>query len=538
MDLVMSPPLKTSTAIQCLLRLDRHVRALRHPASLLMMVVATLCAGCVVGPDYQRPTLPTEARFTRAPLPTPLGDAASTDGAQHLQPGAGIAQDWWRVFASPALDALVARAFAHNPNVDSAQAALRQAQENVAAQKGAYFPTAQVSYSPSRQQNAVGTIAPTLSSGQPLYTLHTAQLSIAYAPDVFGLNRRSVESLQAQAEVQRFQLQATYITLATNVVLAAIQQAALRAQIEATYEIIDADSRSLALLQRQAVLGYASGLDVAAQETLLAQAQQNLPPLEKQQEQTRDLLAVLAGDPPSKSGEEDFDLTALQLPGSLPLSLPSQLVEQRPDVRAAEAEVKSANAEVGVAIANRLPQLSLSALYGGSAMHFSQMFADDNTFWGLAGNLSQTLLDFGTLKHRQRASEAAWLQTQAQYREVVLSAFQNVADALYALDADTRASTAATYAEASAKKTLDLTRKQQELGFVNALVLLNAEQAYQQTRIIRIQAQAARLGDTAALFQALGGGWQTAAEAGSGKSTSSSLHSVVESPIATVKPAE
>lgn len=479
---------------------------------LAAVLLGTLCSGCAVGPNYRRPALPVPDSYTRSPSPAAIGSATISHDPQQLEPGTKIGREWWGVFASPALNALVQRAFAHNPSIDSAQAALRQAQENVAAQRGAYFPSAQIGYSPSRQKNALGTLSPTLSSGQALYTLHTAQLSIAYAPDVFGLNRRTVESLQAQADTQRYQLEAAYLTLASNVVAAAIQEASLRAQVDASHQMIAADAKALAILRQQAALGYASGLDVAAQETALAQAQQSLPPLQKQLEQTRDLLAVLAGKPPAQGGTEDFDLAGLQLPQALPLSLPSQLVEQRPDIRAAEAQVQAANADVGVAIANRLPQLSISALYGGSATQFSQMFADNNKFWGLGGNLTQTIFDFGTLRHRQRAAEAAWQQSQAQYRSVVLAAFQNVADSLYALDSDAKALAAAMQAENAAQKTLDLTRKQQQLGYVGALVLLNAEQAYQQTRISRIQAQAARFSDTAALVQALGGGWQSTAD--------------------------
>ncbi|MFC5740965.1 efflux transporter outer membrane subunit [Dyella tabacisoli] len=471
-------------------------------------LIAALCTGCAVGPDYHRPELAQPDRYTRAPLPTTIGHATGTHDEQHLDPNAKISRTWWSVFGSPALNALVQRAFEHNPNIQSAQAALRQAQENVIAQHGAYLPSVQLGYSPSRQKNAVDTISPTLTSGAAMYTLHTAQLNIAYAPDVFGLNRRTVESLQAQADTQRFQLEAAYLTLASNVVAAAIQESALRAQIDATQDIIATNTRSLVILHQQAALGGASGLDVAAQETALAQAQQNLPALQKQLEQTRNLLAVLAGNPPAQGSNDDFDLTSFTLPQALPLSLPSQLVEQRPDVRAAEAQVHAASAQVGIALANRLPQFSISGNYGGSSTRFSKMFEEGNTFWGLTGNLTQTLFDFGTLKHRQRAAEAALEQSAAQYRGVVLTAFQNVADTLYALDADARTLTAATQAETSAKKTWELTRQQLDLGFVNGLSLLTAEQAYQQARIARIQAQAARYSDTAALIQALGGGWQ------------------------------
>ncbi|WP_211461352.1 efflux transporter outer membrane subunit [Collimonas silvisoli] len=470
------------------------------------------CGGCAVGPDFHRPAAPAVEHYTREPLSV-TAEAPGTGGAaQHFDAGAEIERQWWTVFASPTLNDLVERAFKHNPSIESAQAALRQAQESTAAQRGIYFPTLQASYSPSRQKNAVGTISPTLTSGDPLYTLHTAQLSISYAPDVFGLNRRTVESLAAQAETQQYQLEAAYLTLASNVVAAAIQQAALRAQIQASEEIIHGAEKSLDSLRRQAELGFASGLDVAAQETALAQARQTLPPLMKQLEQTRNLLAVLTGSFPAQGGMENVELDALQLPQVLPLSLPSKLVEQRPDVRAAEAQVHAASAQVGVAVANRLPQISISALYGGSSTQFSRMFADDNKFWGVTGNIAQTVFDFGTLLHRKRAADAALEQAAAQYRSVVLTAFQNVADTLYALDADAKALSAAAAAEAAASKTMSLTQRQLELGFVNALVLLNAQQAYQQTRIARIQAEAARYTDTAALFQALGGGWWSSSQ--------------------------
>jgi NodT family efflux transporter outer membrane factor (OMF) lipoprotein len=342
-------------------------------------------------------------------------------------------------------------------------------------------------------------------------------LNIAYTPDVFGLNRRTVESLQAQADNQQFQLEAARLTLASNVVNAAIQEASLRAQIEATEAVITAQTRALAILHDQARLGYASGLDVAAQESALAQAKQALPGLQKQLQQNRDLLAVLCGQSPDQGGALEFDLEHLTLPVTLPLNLPSQLVEQRPDVRAAGANVHSASAQVGVALANRLPQFALSASYGGSSTSFSRMFTDDNLFWALAGSVTQSVFDFGALKHRQRAAEAALQQSAAQYRSVVLVAFQNVADTLYAIDSDARALSAADDAERAAQRTLNLTQKQQQLGYVDVLVLINAQQAYQQARISRIQAQAARLSDTAALIQALGGGWE-AAGAQAGKS--------------------
>jgi len=477
-----------------------------HAPRWVVLAVLTACAGCAVGPDYQRPATPTPAQFSRQP---PANTVASASGAaQQWSSSEAIAKTWWRVFGSDALNQRVERALSHNPDLEAATAALKQAQENVAAQKATFFPSAQLNYSPSRQRDAVGTLSPTLTSNATYYTLHTAQLNISYAPDVFGLNRRTVESLQAQADNQRYQLEAARLTLAANVVNAAIQEASLRAQIEATRTVIDAQTRALAILHDQARLGYASGLDVAAQESALAQARQALPALEKQLAQNRDLIAVLCGDTPDQAGASEFDLEHLTLPVTLPQTLPAQLVTQRPDVRAAEESVHDASAQVGVALANRLPQFTLSGSYGGSSTSFTRMFTDDNVFWSLAGSVSQTVFDFGALKHKQRAAEAALQQSAAQYRSVVLGAFQNVADTLYAIDSDARALAAADDAETAAERTLTLTQKQQQLGYVDALVLINAQQAYEQARISRVQAQAARLSDTAALIQALGGGWQ------------------------------
>jgi NodT family efflux transporter outer membrane factor (OMF) lipoprotein len=465
-----------------------------------------LCSACAVGPDFKRPSPPDAHGYVREPLTATAAASAAGGAAQSFKEGVEVPARWWIGFGSPPIDELVERAFEFNPTVDAARAALRRAHESTAAQFGAYFPLVQASYSPGRAGNAIGTLTPTLSSGAPDYTLHTAQVNVGYVPDVFGLNRRTVESLAAQEESQRFQLEAAYLTLASNVVAAAIQQAALQAQIEATEDIIRAEERSLELLRGQARLGYASGLDIASQESALAQAELALPPLKKQLEQTRDLLAVLAGALPAQDPPVRIDLDALKLPEELPLSVPSSLVERRPDVRAAEALVHSASAEVGVAVANRLPQFSISAVYGGTATQFSRMFADGNRFWAVTGSVSQTIFDFGALRHRQRAAEAALDQATAQYRGVVLTAFQNVADSLYALQGDADALAASLKAEAAARKTLDLTRRQLDAGAVNVLALLNAQQAYQQTRISRVQAQAARYTDTAALYQALGGG--------------------------------
>jgi NodT family efflux transporter outer membrane factor (OMF) lipoprotein len=316
-----------------------------------------------------------------------------------------------------------------------------------------------------------------------------------------------VESLAAQSDAQRFALEATYITLASNVVAAAIQEASLRAQIAATQQIIAADEKSLQILRDQFRLGFAMRIDVAAQEAALAQARMLLPPLQKQLEQTRDLIRVLVGNLPNQDIPETFELDALQLPPELPLSLPSRIIEQRPDVRAAEAQLHAANAQVGVAIAAMLPQFSITGSDGGTADQFAWMFRTGGPFWTIVGGVSQPIFEGGTLLHKERAAKAGLKQAAAQYQSAVITAYQNVADTLHASFSDAETLAADVRAENSAKLTYDLTRRQMEVGYVNYLALLSAETAYQQTLLTRVQAQATRFGDTVALFQALGGGW-------------------------------
>jgi NodT family efflux transporter outer membrane factor (OMF) lipoprotein len=483
-------------------------RGLQRTARLFAAAAfAVLFSGCAVGPDFRRPAAPAANGFVREPLPATTASAPVPGGKeQRFVPNQDIPAQWWTLFQSPALNALIEKSLKTNPSVTAAQAALRQAQELVYAQQGFYYPTVQANYSPSRTRTSA-TISPALASGASIYNLQTAQLTVGFVPDVFGGNRRQVESLEAQTEAARFQLEATYLTLTSNVVAAAVQEAGLRAQIEATKDIIGANVKSLDLLRHQFAVGYAAGLDVAAQEAALAQAQQMLPPLQKQLEQTRDLLAILAGRFPGDASTETFELTGLHLPEALPVSLPSRLVEQRPDVRAAEAQFHSASAEIGAAVANMLPQFNISAAKGGSATVFSQVFANGNPFWSIAGSVTQTLFAGGTLLHRKRAADAAFEQAGAQYQSTVLAAFQNVADTLYALQADADALQAAVNSERAAKTSLYLVRKQLEFGLVNYLALLSAQQTYQQAVISRVQAQANRYADTAALFQALGGGW-------------------------------
>jgi NodT family efflux transporter outer membrane factor (OMF) lipoprotein len=497
--------------------------------SAVLVTFAALAASCAVGPRYHRPDAPANAGYAPAPLPQTSASAPIHGGeVQRLINERDIPFEWWELFKSPALNALVERAFKANPTIAAAQAALVQAQELVYAQRGYFFPTFAANYnfartkiagnftvddSPGTQGNGDNLNPPLLDlNNSPhtaplLYDFHTAQLTVGFVPDVFGANSRQVETLAAQTDAQRFALEATYVTLASNVVAAAIQEASLRAQIEATRQIIEADEKSLQILRDQFALGFAMRIDVAAQETALAQAKATLPPLQEQFEQTRDLIRALVGNLPNQDVPETFELDALQLPPELPLSLPARIIEQRPDVRAAEAQLHAANAQVGAATAAMLPQFSIAGTLGGNADEFAWMFRHGGPFWSLVGNVTQPLFEGGTLLHRKRAADDALKQAAAQYQNSVLTAYQNVADTLHASLSDADALAANVRAETAAKVTYDLTRRQMEVGYVNYLILLNAEASYQQALILRVQAQAMRYGDTVALFQALGGGW-------------------------------
>jgi len=476
-----------------------HSRTIRLAAGLALPV---LVWGCAVGPDFHRPAAPTVSSYTREP-----GASATTgDGPQTLVAGADVPGQWWTLFRSPALNRLIDLALKNNADLQSAKAALRSARETYYAQQGALLPAVDASYNVTRQQ-ASSTPAPPLTSNVNLFTLHTAQLTVSYVPDLFGGVRRQTETIAAQAEAQRFETEAAYLTLTSNLAAAAIQEASLRNQIGATEQIIELNHNILTILREQKAAGQVAGADVAAQEAALAQAEQGLPPLKKQLAQQVDLIAALTGRLPSEASDDGIDLAALVLPGEVPVSLPSKLVEQRPDVRVAEANLHAASAQVGVAIANRLPSFAISANAGGAATSVASLFSGGNSFWSLSGAVTQPIFQGGALYHRQRAAEATLEQAKAQYRSTVIDAFQNVADALQALQADALAQQAADRAEQSAAVSLAIVRKQLELGAVSSVALLNAEQAYRQALMSQAQSRSNRYADTVALIQALGGGW-------------------------------
>jgi NodT family efflux transporter outer membrane factor (OMF) lipoprotein len=476
-------------------------------AGTTALAAVLLLASCAVGPDFVHPAAPEITRYTREPLAPQTSAAGGAAGArQRFVEDRDIPKQWWAMFKSPALDALVERSLANNPNLQAAIATLRAAQQAVYAQEGKFFPLAQANFNPSRNQTAAS-LSPVPASGATIYNLYTAQVLVSYTFDVWGLNRRTVESLQALADVQNFEVEAAYLALTANVVVAAITEASLRGQIEATNRLIAINTKMLDIFQRRLDSGYGNASDVAVQAAALAQAKATLPPLRKALAQQRDLLAALSGTYPSQGPAESFRLANLHLPTDLPVSLPSQLIEQRPDVRAAEEQLHAASAEVGVATANILPSFTISANGGYSSTVFATLISPQSLTWALAGNATQTIFDAGTLLHQLEGARDTYQAAAWTYRGTVIGAVQNVADSLRALQNDADALRAARDFERAAKKSLDLAQQQLDRGQGNVLLQLTAEQTYLQAIIQLVQAQAARLTDTAALFQALGGGW-------------------------------
>ena len=468
-------------------------------------------AACAVGPDFAVPPAPPVSGYTPEGRPAATTSVDIAGGAaQRFGSGRDIPGEWWKVFHSRELDGLIAEALRANPSLQAAQAALWQAKENLYAQEGKLMPQLDANASATREQFSPAEFGGT---GAPfIFNLFQTTVNVSYAPDVFGGQRRLIEAQAALADYQRFQLEATYLTLTSNVVTAAVQEASLRGQIDATRDIIKSEIDQLDVVRNQFDAGAAARTDVLTQQSEVATAQATLPPLQKQLEQQRHVLLALIGRFPNDARNDHLTLASLRLPTDLPVSLPSQLVEQRPDVRVSQAQLHQASAQIGVAIANRLPQFTLTGDYGSAAVTTAALFTPSALIWSAAASGTQPLFHGFTLLHQQRAAEAAYDQAGAQYRSTVLAAFQNVADALRALQLDAATLKAQRAALRAASETLDLARGQYRLGAITYLILLNAQHSYQQARLAVVQAQAARYADTAALFQALGGGWWNRAD--------------------------
>ena len=463
-------------------------------------------SACAVGPDFAVPPAPPVSGYTPEGRPAATTSVDIAGGAaQKFDSGRDIPGEWWKVFHSKELDGLIAEALHANPSLQAAQAALWQAKENLYASQGKLMPQLDANASATREQFSPSEFG---GSGPPfIFNLFQTTVNVSFAPDVFGGQRRLIEAQSALADYQRFQLEATYLTLTSNVVTAAVQEASLRGQIDATRDIIKSETEQLKVVRDQFDAGAASRTDVLTQQSAVATTQATLPPLQKQLEQQRHLLLTLIGRFPNDARNDHLTLASLRLPSDLPLSLPSQLVEQRPDVRAAQAQLHQASGQIGVAIANRLPQFNLTADYGSAALNTATLFTPQTAIWSVAASGTQPLFHGFTLLHQERSAQAAYEQAAWTYQQTVITAFQNVADALRALQIDARTVVAQQEAVRAASATLDLSRTQYKLGAITYITLLNAQRSYAQSRVALVAAQAARYADTAALYQALGGGW-------------------------------
>jgi NodT family efflux transporter outer membrane factor (OMF) lipoprotein len=438
--------------------------------------------------------------YTADALPpaTVSADTPIAGDAQRFLQDTDVPGRWWDLFGSPLLNDLVEQALRANPDVDAAQATLRQAHENLIAQRGALFPQVNGTAQLGRQQSV--TTLDTLD-------LFNASVSVSYLIDAFGGVQRSIEATGALEENSRFTLEATYLTLTSNVITAAIQEASLTSQIAAIGDIITAQAQELDLLNQQFELGAVARGDVLAQQSQLAATQASLQPIQKQLEQVRNTLVILTGRYPSEGPAPNIQLADLRLPPDLPLSLPSKLVEQRPDIRASEALLHNASANIGVATANLFPQFTVTGSLTDSAFQVGDFFTGANTGWSLIAGATAPIFRGGTLRAQQRAAYDVFDRSAAQYRGTVLNAFANVANVLSALQLDAENVKTQLYAEQTAEQSLEITQERFQAGAIAYLSLLDAQRTYQQARIALVIAQANRFADTVALFQALGGGW-------------------------------
>jgi len=485
---------------------------MRRSISICLCLLQFLIAGCAAGPDFRQPDVPATEHYGASPPPTETVAVPVPGGAaQQFVLDQDVPAQWWTLFRSPQLDQLVRTALADNPSLEAARARLRAAEETLRAAGGALLlPPVDLKASGGRQRfspAAIGSPQPPVE-----FNLYNTSVNVGYHLDLFGAARRELEALRAETDYQQYQLQAARTTLAANVVTTAIRLAALRAQLEATRTLLQAQEQQLGIVERQLALGGASRLQVLAQRSQVAQTRAGLPRLTYELDSTRSLLAVYLGKTPDAATIPELSLADLELPRQLPVSLPSRLVRERPDILAAEAMLHRASAKVGVATANLYPQFTLTASYGSLANRSGDLFTGTASVWNYGLGLTQPLLHGGELRGRRRAAIAAYDQAGAQYREVVLFAFRNVADTLRALELDAQALLARSEAATAAHEAMELAQNQYRLGGGTRLALLDAESRLQLAHIDLVQAQAARFADSAALFQALGGGWRQAPE--------------------------
>lgn len=477
----------------------------------LSLALAPL-AGCAVGPDFTAPAAPAVDRYTAdVSLTTTAATAVHGGEAQTLAYGQQLPDQWWQLFGSDKLNALVNEALATSPTVASARAALTQAQEVLRAQQGAAVPTVDLVAGAQRQKSFMNFGTPGVIG--PL-NLFNAGIDVSYGIDLFGGLRRELEGQHALVSYQREEMLATYLTLASNVVTASVQEASLREQLHATQTMVAAQEQQLQVVDRQYQLGATAYSELLNARAELASLRAGLPTLQQDLSAVQTQLAVYLGKLPMQRQESGLALEELTLPATIPLGVPSELVRRRPDVRAAEAMLHKASANVGVATANLFPKFTLSASYGEQSSDTNSFF--NNPIWSVGANLTQPLFHGGTLNAQRRAAKAAYEGASADYKQTVLNAFKNVSDALQAVVADAESLQAQHDALLAADDSLKLAEQQYRLGAANYLTLLTAQRQAQQARINYLQRLARRYQDTAALMLALGGDWSQIPDSKSG----------------------
>lgn len=474
----------------------------------IFFILLTALTACMVGPNFHTPPPPKSPHYTSTPLPAStvsIPNAGKPGRAQHFVNGIDLPAQWWTLFHSPELNLLILQGLAHSPNYAAALATLQQAKDTLYAQIGTLlFPSVTGQFTAERQQFSGASIG---NNSFSLFNLYNASVNVTYVFDVFGKARRQVEYYAAQVDYERYQLIAAYLALTSNITTTSITIASLEAQIRATHELVREEEKQLTIYRQQFATGAISKQNVLSLETEVAEVKAQIPTLEKSLAQATHSLAVLVGSYTSDIPPPKINLDRLSLPEVLPVSLPSNLVRQRPDVQAAEALLHAASAQIGVATAELFPQFAISGTYGYEALNLNELFKKTSNVWAIGGQVMQTLFKGGAVWAQRKATIDAYEVACQQYRQVILQAFQNVADALRAIETDARAFKEFKKAEIAARESLDIVLQQYKHGSVNYNTILIAQEQYQQALISRIQAQALRYNDTAALFQALGGGW-------------------------------
>jgi len=485
-------------------------RSRMRTVAALSAMALLVAQGCTVGPKYRAPAPPAVTGYTPQPLPgATAGSAGAAGAAQRLSASADLPADWWTLLRSPELDGMMREALAASPTLAEATARLKQTQEELKARRGAArFPTVSGNASVEEEQLNLAAYGIPFPNPSP-FTLLDGSVAVSYALDIFGANRRLIESLRAQRDYEAWQVEGARLMLAGNVASAAIRQAQIRAAMDLTRQMLGVEERQLRIAEKRYRAGGVAESEVHSQQTLLAETQATLPGLEQELDAVNDELAVLMGKPPAQARVAAISLDRLRLPEELPVSLPSALVRQRPDIRAAEALLHEASANVGVATANLYPQIVLT----GSGGAIGTGFTSGGGIWNAEGALTQPIFNGGALRAERRKAQAAFEEAGGVYRQTVLAAFQQVADSLYAIEHDAQTLAARTEAASQAEASYRIAAGRYRAGGISQEALLDAERQRLQTELDRTGAAAARYADSVALLQALGGGWWNAQHA-------------------------